>query len=75
MRATQNQMILDYMEKIGGITQSIATKEMACVRLPARINDLRREGHLILTVQRHERNKFGHMTRFAEYRLIRRAGA
>lgn len=75
MISRQNDMILDYMDKVGGITQQIASREMSCMRLPARINDLRKEGHLILTVDREAYNQFGRKIHFAEYRLIKRAGA
>ena len=43
----QTEQILDYMKNYGGITPMDALKDIGCMRLAARIADLKREGHRI----------------------------
>jgi len=43
----QTEQILDYMKSYGGITPMDALKDIGCMRLAARIADLKREGHRI----------------------------
>lgn len=66
----QKQLILDYMREHGGITQAVAVRELGCYRLGARIWDLKHDGYIILRVTREEENRFGKVSRFAEYRLV-----
>lgn len=62
---SQNEKILTYMRKQGGITAMDALKLCGCFRLSARIHDLRRDGHRIVTetVRRNNSN-------FAQYWLM-----
>lgn len=62
MKQTQCQMILRYMQANGGITQAEAIDKFRCYRLAARIADLRRAGHDIITDKPEAGN-------FAIYRL------
>lgn len=39
---SQNAGILDYMMTVGPITQMIALREFDCMRLPARIDDIKK---------------------------------
>ena len=43
-KPTQNQRILDYIERFGSITQLDALKDLGVMRLASRISDLRRLG-------------------------------
>lgn len=43
----QTEQILDYMKNYDGITPMDALKDIGCMRLAARIADLRRDGHRI----------------------------
>lgn len=43
----QTESILQYMKNYGGITPMDALKDIGCMRLAARIADLKREGHRI----------------------------
>ena len=66
---TQSDMILRYMHENGSITQWEAMREFGCMRLGARIYDLRKRGYdirrtLITGINRHDRT-----TRYAEYFL------
>lgn len=71
----QKELILQYMREKGGITQAEAVKELGCYRLGARIWDLKHDGHLILKVDREAETRYGKTARFAEYRLVKEAGA
>lgn len=41
--------ILDHLQHYGSITPLVALEEIGCMRLAARVNDLRRDGHAIRT--------------------------
>ena len=69
-RETQKRAILHYLREHEGITQADATEEIGCQRLPARICDLRGDGHKIINVWRKSRNRYGRRVRFVEYRLV-----
>lgn len=68
---SQNEMILRYMREHHSITQAEATQHCACTRLPSRIYDLRRAGHIIIDNVCEAPNRFGKMTRFKEYMLVK----
>ena len=63
----QTEQILDYMKSYGGITPMDALKDIGCMRLAARIADLRRDGHRIkgekIEVRRRDGSK-AHVTRY-----------
>lgn len=61
---SQEQSILNYMNKVGGIDPLTALNKFGCFRLGARIFDLRREGHNIKTII-----VDGHNKRYAKYIL------
>ena len=67
-KKTQNDKILEYMKKHGSITSLEAVRNFGCLRLAARISDLRKMGNVIdrelITV--HTRDG---KTRVAEYSL------
>lgn len=67
-RMTQTERVLDYMEKHGSISQQEAIRDFSCYRLSAKIFELRREGHNILTDRVPFRNEFG-SGHYAVYRL------
>lgn len=47
MKASQCEKIVNYMKKYGSITQLQAYVDIGCIRLPARIYDLKRKGYAI----------------------------
>ena len=65
---TQTARILDFIGK-RPIDPLIALQRFGCMRLAARINDLRRAGHEIITL----RKELSNGKSVASYRLIRRA--
>lgn len=66
---TQNQMILSYMRDKGGITARDAINEIGCMRLAARISELRRDGYSINSRTVKRRNRFGETCYVSEYTL------
>lgn len=68
---SQNDMILDYLQKNGSITQAEAISRFGCYRLGARIWELKQRGHKIIKVLESGRNRFGMPTRYARYALIK----
>lgn len=64
---TQNEMILEILELDGRITPLDAIRELGCMRLSARIYDLRKLGYDIKRRIKTSVNRFGSNVYFAEY--------
>lgn len=67
---TQNQKILRYMKQYGSITPLEALQEFGCMRLAARISDLRRMGIGIKSRTTASVNQYGEIVHFAKYTLV-----
>ena len=65
----QKEMILDYLERNGSITQKEAIDHLGCYRLPARIGELKARGIRITCRMEDGQNRFGERTRYARYSL------
>ena len=66
-KQSQNQQILEYLEEGNTITPIEALNLFRCMRLASRINDLRRDGHIIATdIIQSDNNK-----RWARYRILK----
>ena len=70
---TQNDRILRHLEDYGSITQMDAIRDYGIMRLASRVNDLRREGHPIITERVEGRNRYGEKCHWARYRMGARA--
>lgn len=66
---TQLDMILRWLIEYETITPIDAMREFGCMRLGARICDLRRAGYEIITEREHSRNRFGQPVCYARYRM------
>ncbi len=70
-RRTQTEIILEYMR---GHNNSISTlegfTECDCVRLGAKVNEMRKDGYTILTELKTRKNKSGRKVRYAVYHLV-----
>lgn len=66
---TQNEMVLAYMRDNGSITPKEAMNELGCMRLGARIYDLKRRGVEIRREMVRQANRYGKEVSFARYRL------
>ena len=66
---TQTQMILNHLKSFGSITPRDALDLYGCMRLGARIYDLRKAGHSISKSNETKPNRFGETTTYARYML------
>ncbi len=66
---TQKDKVLAYMQQYGSITPLDAMREFSCMRLGARIADLKADGYDIRTELRAGKNKFGEATHWASYSI------
>lgn len=67
---TQCEQVLEYMKDFGSITPLEAMQDIGCMRLAARIADLREQGHPIGRRMKTSKNRYGRDVTFAEYYLI-----
>jgi len=65
----QCELILKYMKEHGGITPREALNHCGCMRLSARIHDLRALGHDIKMELVEVKIRGGHKTRVSRYSL------
>lgn len=66
----QAERVLKYMRDFGSITQLEAMQDLGCMRLGARIFDLKREGYAIKKETETSKNRYGEDTSYARYRLV-----
>ena len=66
---SQNQRILAYMNEFGSITPLEAMRDLGVYRLAARISDLRRLGHMVVSDWVEVSNRWGEKSRVKSYRL------
>ena len=66
----QTDRILQYMRDFGSITQLEAIRDISCMRLAARIFDLKREGYASKEEMETSKNRYGEDTSYARYRLV-----
>ena len=68
-KATQAEMVLEYIEKFGSITPLEAIRDLGCYRLASRVSDLRKKGYPIATNMEAVPNRFGKKSNVARYSL------
>jgi len=67
---TQKQFILQHLQKFGSIEPLTALREYGCLRLAARIADLKKDGVNIITETKQSISSItGNPVRYAEYKL------
>lgn len=71
---SQNDKILRYMHEAGSITPMEAIEQFGCMRLAARISELRAQGVAIKKETVKRRNRFGEPVSYARYSLVRSDG-
>ena len=64
---TQKERVLQYLKKGKVLTRLNAWDELGVIETPARISELRHEGHLILTSMKPVLNRYGETVRIAEW--------
>lgn len=70
MKTTQCERIIEYMNEFGGITQMDALRDLACLRLASRINDIKRKGYNVRRDMITLKNRWGEPVRIAKYSLV-----
>ena len=68
---SQNDRILDYIDKFGSITQYEALRDLGVMRLASRISDLKRLGYPIVSTVEPVKNRFGETCHIKRYSLQR----
>ena len=68
-KATQCQLILDYIDEFGSITPLEAIRDIGCYRLSARVSDLKKKGFPIESKMEPVLNRRGKQSRIARYSL------
>lgn len=68
-KASQNEKILQHLDKYGAITPREAYELYDCMRLAARISDLKRKGFPILSERVVLRDRAGGVVQFNKYTL------
>lgn len=68
-KPTQNQRILEYIERFGSITQYEALADLGIMRLASRISDLKRLGYPIESEMVTVKNRFHEDCHVKRYRL------
>lgn len=66
---TQKDRVLKYMQDFGKITPLDAIREFGCLRLSARVFDLKRDGYNIVSETETSKNRYGESVSYASYRL------
>ena len=69
----QSEHILWHIQRYGSINPQQALNYYGCMRLGARIYDLKRQGHDIVAQRVTGLNRQGEKTHYAEYRMGARA--
>ena len=71
---TQSDKILRHLRDFGSITPMEAIQDYSIMRLGARIYDLRKRGHSIISAIECGKNRYGEKTHWAKYTMIKEAG-
>lgn len=66
---TQNQRVIEYLQRNGSITQLEAWTQIGVMRLASRISDLRSQGVSIAKRMIDVANRYGESCKVAEYSL------
>lgn len=68
-RMTQTERILNHLRRCGSITPLDALREFGCMRLGARIYDLKKAGYDIESRIESHKNSYGERVSYARYTL------
>jgi len=70
MTKTQNDLVLEYLQKFGHITSLQAFEDLGVTRISARIYDLRQDGHIIESQFIDVPRRNGQTARVKRYTLV-----
>ena len=68
-KATQAEMVLEYMEEFGSITALDAIRDLGVYRLASRISDLKKKGVPIESKMERVPNRYGKKSNIARYSM------
>lgn len=68
-KPTHLELVADHLMKYGSISSIEAIELFGCTRLSARISDLRKKGWPITSELAQTKNRYGHTTNYAVYRM------
>lgn len=66
---TQEEQVIDYIQRYGSISQDEAAQGFGCYRLASRIYDLKSKGVKFKTIMDTGVNRYGNPVRYARYFL------
>ena len=69
---TQEQAVRNHIINNGSITQAQAVRLYGCYRLSARIYAMRKDGYEIATQYKTSKNRFGYVSVYANYVLLKK---
>ena len=69
-KTSQSEKILTFLRECGSITPLDAIREFSCLRLGARIWDLKQQGYKIRTDIESAKNRYGVIIQHARYTLL-----
>ena len=69
MKGNQCEMILNYIAMFGSISPKEAYEDIGCMRLAARISDLKKQGHIFETKTEGGKNRWGQTVSWTRYFL------
>ena len=65
----QNEKVLQFIKDTGAITTWDAYSQFGCTRLSARISDLRKQGHPIISKTETSKNRYGESVTYSRCSL------
>lgn len=68
-RPTQEQRVLDYINRFGSITQREAYLDLGIMRLASRVSSLKKKGHPITSRMITVKNRFGEKVHVKRYSM------
>lgn len=71
---TMKQRVLEYLEKYRTITSWEAYSKLGCTRISEYIRQLRADGYLIKSVPTKSKNRYGEISSYATYTLVKEEG-
>lgn len=66
-KPTQNERIIDYLNRFGSITQLEALRDLGVMRLASRMSDLKRLGYPVVSKREMVLNRYGEKSPIARY--------
>lgn len=68
-KSTQAEMVLDYINDFGSITQMEALNDLGVMRLASRISDLKKMGYPITSSVEPVKNRYGEVCHIKRYSM------